>query len=476
MANYFELSDTYIEQLKNYRDDTTPLIKVLENSQNILFQAYLTRRNNKKEGYFDEEIAPFVLLRYYQGNGRFILCDINSYKEGWHKDISDVPSENVVSSPVLDLLDDSLTLKNNDQLAKSLETYPTITDWFKRLLDKIPSSSREEISLDGIKIKKFQEILKEEKQNIIKEETETKKKEPIIKQEVKKREKPKHFLPKGKQTKKVEVKTVSFKYQDELEEKKLIALQERANNLSLRIKKKVGIHFGWDELFVYARNGSDMLTMIDKKVRKKGLKQQDNDWIIVATYTIEDEDFAYIKERYPNHAYRSDDINHKPSAEFVSLAIVVSPIKNETPKADNGVKKVTNKAVSFVNVAPEAGYSASDDVPYDDEEEMPVVRKPNDGVIKKVKYKGAIFSNNINENPAPTYLDDDFEDVPLPSVNPDEYVLPDYQDEEEIPDHWKCPFCPSRNPWHTEEPARTIKKSDGTSIYLCKKHKNCKIN
>ncbi len=475
MANYFELSDTYIEQLKEYRDETTPLSKVLENSQNILFQAYLTRRNSQKEGYFDDEIAPFIFLRHYQGNGRFILCDINAYKEGWHREKENVPSENKVSSPVLDLLDDSVTLKNNDDLAKSLETYPTITDWFKRLLDKIPFEIREEISLDGIKIKKFQEILKEEKQNIIKEESIVKEEKPSL-PEKKKEDKHKRFIPKGKQTKKIEVKTVSFKYQDEFEEKKLIALQERANNLSLRIKKKVGIHFGWDELFVYARNGSDMLTMIDKKVRKKGLKSQDNDWIIVATYTVEDEDFAYIKEHYPTHTFRSDDIAHKPSAEFVSLAIVVSPIaKSEAKPVENEVKKVSSKAVSFVNLTPEVGYSASENLPYEDEEEEIVVKKPNDGIIKKVKFKGAIFNSHVDENPSRGYSEDEFDDSSIPLVPNDGYIDDD-PDEIEIPKHWKCPLCPSKNPWHTEEPARIIRNSDGSCTYLCKKHKNSKIN
>ena len=428
MANVFEISKTYLTQIENYQDETSPLSKILENSQNVLFRAYLARRKNNKVGYFDEEIVPFVLLRYYVGDGRFILFDLNAYKNGWHAKEQEKPEPNEISSPVLDLLDETSSFTHQDVLANRLESYPTLTDWFKKLLDKIPEEDREKISLDGVKVKKYQEVLEEEK--------------------------------------------------------KLIALQNRATELNNRIKKRVGIHFGWDELFVYAQNGDAMLTMIDKKVRKKGLKNQDRDWIIVATYTVEDEDFLLIKEHYPDHTFRSDDILHKPSAEFVSLAIVVSPVKKMTPKVEDGVKKVSQKAVSFVNIVPETGFSASDDpLLNDDEEEEEIIKRPiNDGIIRKVKYKGA----NINHYEEPKSYsvpnqedDEDIEESGTYSNPNGEYGIDNYstdEDEVEIPKHWKCPFCPSKNPWHTEEPARIVKNPDGSYTFLCKKHKNNSLN
>ena len=343
MANVFEINKTYLTQIENYQDETSPLSKILENSQNVLFRAYLARRKNNKVGYFDEEIVPFVLLRYYVGDGRFILFDLNAYKNGWHAKEQEKPEPNEISSPVLDLLDETSSFAHQDVLANRLESYPTLTDWFKKLLDKIPEEDREKISLDGVKVKKYQEVLEEEKKKLVTEEKDA---SPAIspqKVESIPLQKEKKAFKKKQETKKVQVKTVSFNKSDDLEEKKLIALQNRATELNNRIKKRVGIHFGWDELFVYAQNGDAMLTMIDKKVRKKGLKNQDRDWIIVATYTVEDEDFLLIKEHYPDHTFRSDDILHKPSAEFVSLAIVVSPVKKMTPKAEDGVKKVSQK-------------------------------------------------------------------------------------------------------------------------------------
>ncbi len=497
MANTFELTNTYIEQIKKYHDETTPLSKILESSQNILFHSYLARRSNPKTGYFEEEIASFVLLRYYLGEGRFVLCDLNAYKDGWHSSIDSIPENNEISSPVLSLLDDSLALQNNDELAKSLESYPTFTDWFKRLLDKIPSADREEISLNGIKVKKFAEVLQEEKKKIEEEKKEETSidniqiESPIITKEEKKpeiterKEKKLVVYSKTKETKKIKVKTASFKYTDELEEKKLIASQNKVNELSERIKKKVGIHFGWEELFVYARNGDEMLTTINKKVRKKGLKDQDNDWIIVATYTVEDEDFDMIREHFPNHAFRSDDILHKPSAEYVSLAIVVSPVKGERKVVDNGVKEVKNKAVSFVNITPEVGYSASEDRFYDDdfEEEIPEIKHPNDGIVRPVKYKGAIFASTAPNKPYTPSENNDEDDDSAPSgtySNPNgEYGIEERaseEDEIQIPKHWKCPLCPSKNPWHTEEPSRIVRNNDGSYTFLCKKHKNCNIN
>lgn len=484
MANVFEISKTYLAQIENYQDETSPLSKILENSQNVLFRAYLARRKNNKVGYFDEEIVPFVLLRYYVGDGRFILFDLNAYKNGWHAKEEEKPEPNEISSPVLDLLDETSSFTHQDVLANRLESYPTLTDWFKKLLDKIPEEDREKISLDGVKVKKYQEVLEEEKKKLVIEEKDA---SPAIspqKVESKPLQKEKKAFKKKQETKKVQVKTVSFNKSDDLEEKKLIALQNRATELNNRIKKRVGIHFGWDELFVYAQNGDAMLTMIDKKVRKKGLKSQDKDWIIVATYTVEDEDFLLIKEHYPDHTFRSDDILHKPSAEFVSLAIVVSPVKKMTSKAEDGVKKVSQKAVSFVNIVPETGYSASDDpLLNDDEEEEEIIKRPvNDGIIRKVKYKGA----NINhyEEPksysVPNQEEDEGVEESGTYSNPNgEYGIDNYSTDEnevEIPKHWKCPFCPSKNPWHTEEPARIVKNPDGSYTFLCKKHKNNSLN
>ncbi len=481
MANVFEISKTYLEQIENYQDETSPLSKILENSQNALFRAYLARRKNNKVGYFDEEIAPFVSLRYYVGDSRFILCDLNAYKNGWHTEIEKKPEASEISCPVLDLLDESSSFVHKDSLAASLESYPTLTDWFKKLLDKIPEEDREKISLNGVKVKKYQEVLEEEKKKLVREETLS----PAIPSERIKTDslpKEKKSFERKAQTKKVQVKTASFAKKDDLEEKRLIALQNRASELNERIKKRVGVHFGWEELFVYAQNGDAMLTMIDKKVRKKGLKNQDKDWIIVATYTVEDEDFSLIKEHYPDHAFRSDDILHKPSAEFVSTAIVVSPVKKTTQRED-GVKKVSQKAVSFVNILPETGYSASEDplLNDDDEEEENIKRPINDGILRKVKYKRA----NINhyEEPKsyslPQEENEDIEETGTYSNPKGEYGIDEYSTEEEeieIPKHWKCPFCPSKNPWHTEEPARIIKNPDGSYTYLCKKHKNNTLN
>ena len=492
MANTFELTNTYIEQIKKYNDVTTPLSKVLESSQNILFQSYLSKKSNPKTGYFEEEIGSFILLRYYLGNGRFVLCDINAYKEGWHSSTENIPENSVVSSLVLSLLDDSIPLQNNDELAKNLESYPTFTDWFKRLLDKIPSSDRDEISLNGIKIKKLVDVVKEEKKKIEEEKIDPsscpteQSSSDVINESTKSLQTSKPIAhSKIKETKKVKVKSVSFKFPDQLEEKKLIASQNKTVELSRRIKKKVGIHFGWDELFVYARNADEMLTSINKKIRKKGLKDQDSDWIIVATYTVEDEDFNLIKEHYPHHSYRSDDILHKPSPEYVSLAIVVSPIKGERKSVDDNVKEVKNKAVSFVNIVPEVGYSASEDRFYDDDidEEIPEKKHPTDGIIRPVKYKGAIFSSHEDSKPYSPLNGDDEDEEYAPEgtySNPNgEYGISETTHEEEeikIPKHWKCPFCPSKNPWHTEEPSRIVRNNDGSYTFLCKKHKNNDIN
>ena len=155
-----------------------------------------------------------------------------------------------------------------------------------------------------------------------------------------------------------------------------------------------------------------------------------------------------------------------------------------TPKAEDGVKKVSQKAVSFVNIVPETGYSASDDpLLNDDEEEEEIIKRPvNDGIIRKVKYKGA----NINhyEEPksysVPNQEDDEEIEESGTYSNPNgEYGIDNYstdEDEVEIPKHWKCPFCPSKNPWHTEEPARIVKNPDGSYTFLCKKHKNNSLN
>lgn len=480
MANVFEISDIYLKQIENYQDETTPLTKVLESSQNLLFRLYLSRRNSPKEGFFEEEIFPFIKVKYYVGNGRFVLFDLNSYKEGYHSP-DELKETYTCSSPVLSLLDESLQLVNDDELKKNLDSYPTFTDWFKKLLDKLNKEERENISLSGIKIKRFKQVLEEEKKKIeeetpkevieLKEETH----KPIIKKE------PQKPYKKDNSIHKPVVKTASFTSSDELEEKKLIALQNKAMELDKRIKKRVGIHFGWDEIFVYGNNADEMLTMIDKKVRQRGLRGQDDDWIIVLTYTVEDEDYIIIKEHYPHHVFRSDDIKHKPSPEFVALAIVVSPRKAIQKEDDFGVKKVKNKSVSFVNISPDKAYTGDPNLYEDTEiEEQPKYKK-NNGIIRKVKYKGAIFNNYVEPKPYSINEENDDETLDQGGSYYNDNGEYGYEesirdtDEVEIPKHWKCPFCPSKNPWHTEEPARIITRNDGTHMFLCKKHKNNRI-
>ena len=86
MANVFELSNSFLQSIEEYQDETTPLVKLLEESQNLLFQLYLSRRKSPKKGYFETDLAPFIRLRYYVGEGRFLLDDIDAYKKGFHQE------------------------------------------------------------------------------------------------------------------------------------------------------------------------------------------------------------------------------------------------------------------------------------------------------------------------------------------------------------------------------------------------------
>ena len=485
MANVFELSNSFLQSIEEYQDETTPLVKLLEESQNLLFQLYLSRRKSPKKGYFETDLAPFIRLRYYVGEGRFLLDDIDAYKKGFHQERKETPKDSEIQASVLDLLDDSYVFKHHDSLFDHLNSYTTLSDWFKRLLDQIPAQEREKITLSGVKFRKYEEIVASEKRKLEKEEKQTAKEIALVLPQKEERPLPqnkdndnpqnKKNRPHKKQatTTKVLVKQATIQMRDDLEEKKLIASQNKALELTKRIKERIGIHFGWDEIFIRGSDGEEMLTLLDKKVRRKGLKEGDNDWIIVIGYTVEDEDFELIHSHYPNHTFRSDDILHKPSAEYVSLALVVNPTGKASGKNEPHTRRVESKTVGFENTMPEEKLTASEDYLFEEEEEPLDVGFSYEAPIKPVRYKRA---DTNHFEPSQGKESDSFsepeEEIRGSFANPEEDFEEEDEEEIEVPKHWKCPFCPRKNPWHTEAPSRIIPRRDGTYLFLCAKHKN----
>lgn len=481
----FEISDQYLRDLAAAQQDIGEFTLLLEASQNLLFQLYEGRRKSHLNGYQTRELTPSHLARYYTDGSRFRLDAIDAYHEGFHSLAVPNPPLAATHGTLLELSQADVTIHYHDALAKFFDDTPTIPSFFKRLFDWMPESLRALFTLQNeAKPKRYEEALQSEKRKLAKEEqSEAAKKpsSPVLSHQAsaKKTSSPVKSKTTISSPSPIPEKasTLSSDAQDEIGLEALKKEQAHSEELSRRLKARIGIHFGWEECQIQGENADEMLTGLARKIRKRGLKDEDHSWIIVATYEVSDEDFAVLLAHYPHHAFRSDDIMHKPNPLYVETALVVSPTIRQSVVPQT--KQVKSKTAIFASHAPTPlerpldldAEDEGEENQIDTEEEErngdstfhPFVLKHKQAPLHLSAMEPTSFRLNND-----ALLPEEETNEETPPVNP----LAPEPEEKPLPKRWKCPFCPSRNPWHTETPAKIITKEDGETIYLCAKHKN----
>ncbi len=478
----FEISDQYLSDLAVIQSDIGEFTLLLEASQNLLFQLYEGRRKLHVKGYQTIAITPSYEARYFVDGTRFRLDALNAYHEGFHTEAIPNPPIADTHGSLLELANADYAYHYHDALTKFFDDTPTIPAFLKRLFDHMPPALRAKFTLQNeVKPKRYEEALQSEKRKLEKEEKIKASEQPTTKPLEKVT--PAKPVPKRvpKPITKPVVKKVAPISYDAQEEQGLETLRQekaRSEELARRMKARIGVHYGWEECQIQGENADEMLTALDRKIRKKGLKDEDHSWIVVATYEVSDEDFAALYAHYPHHTFRSDDIAHKPNPLYVETALVVSPLLRKASAPET--KRVQSKTAVFQSHAPTPLEHLVDTEDWDEDEPEesdewgertgdstfhPFVQKHKQASVNLA----AMESTSLRINNDALLPEEETGDET--STIPSDPLAPEVQ-EEPIPKRWKCPFCPSRNPWHTEAPAKIITKDDGERVYLCAKHKN----
>lgn len=415
MPTSFFLSKEFIDELEEYDDSSFPLLRILEESQSLLFKNYLARRRISSPSFSEISVDSFMKIGVYLSQNSLGITHINGYGLN-AKEYKSLEGLERIECPVREILDDDYPYKNKDALLAELDKHPTITDWFKRLLDHLSPSDRNKIHLELINIRKYEDILKSERKKIEKEVISVNKPvEPLIIEK---------SIETEEDNKPVEIITepITQKISEPIEEpldeenekalEKAISLeQEKANALVKRMKERIGIHFGWDEIEILYSDEESCFSQLERKVRKNGLKDGDKDWIIVMDYYTDEGLAERVKEAYKGHAFYSDDIKNKPSPEYVRLTLLLKERKLDNQAT---VKKVESKQASF-SLGINKPMSAIEE---ESEEEEDIIEEPkkHDYEIKKVKVKGAyippVTSKPLTAEDLASDYDDGWGDLP----------------------------------------------------------------
>ncbi len=183
---------------------------------------------------------------------------------------------------------------------------------------------------------------------------------------------------------------------------------------------------------VIANNDIDeILKILDRRIRKNGLKSSGERWLILLATTVDERTADIIDRHYPGKVYYTDE----PEKGKPDFAFIVKPNKNPEAEKEEEISLVKDKRASFDAPVEKNAYDQDfvDEFgyyPFDEEEE-------------------------IQE-------EEDFESNPN---------LPYEEEEPAYPKIWRCYLCGNKKT-HTGTPAKVIKLSNGKTAYVCQKHKN----
>lgn len=187
-----------------------------------------------------------------------------------------------------------------------------------------------------------------------------------------------------------------------------------------------------NEFIIKYTDLGDLFKKLERRVRRSGLKQSREGWLILLATTVPEDLFDILDSHYPGKVKYTDD----PKKGKLETAIIIKKAKPEDiEEADPGVKKVKTKTKQFEPTIRES---------LEQEDELPDFLK--------------FFLDEDEEEIESSFFEEEEETAPI-EIGPSH------------PKHWHCYVCGKKKLYH-DEPAKTITLTNGKTAYLCKKHKN----
>ena len=224
------------------------------------------------------------------------------------------------------------------------------------------------------------------------------------------------------------------------------------------------VRFAKQELIVPFVNLSDCLFLLNKRTKKYGCKNFNNNWKILLALNMPEWLERELEARYPHHVCYTDE----PNKGALDIAIIVKYAK-EVEKPEPQVKRVASKTASFQQELPEGAFENID------EEDIPEMIY--DSSIKLFRPKNVTHVSNqikieqveeeMEDFFETSFLDDEF-DFDLTEAEKSPIVFK--EEEERAPAHWRCFLCGNKKTYNGE-PAETVRLASGKIVYLCKKHR-----
>lgn len=391
--------------------------------------------------------------------------------------------EAAVKESIVSLLKKDEAPFPDDDLERFLEAN-YFTNWFIKLLSKMPSEDRK--------------LFEKKKPEAIKETVEPKKEEPktpstplppktnTTKADIKveplpltKKEEPSP-LPK-KEVAPTPVKKTPKKedVDGEQYEKAILAELSLAYAKRQQAKKAIAptpstplrhVKFAALENVISYTEENECLDLLLKRTRKNGCHLSDSDWLIILANTVDENFASVIESHYRSHVVYTDE----PNKGVLRYAIIVKRAQKDTlPATDQlGVKLIRSKEASFQKDMPTGAFA---NIENEDDEE---VSRPSfrTSEIRKVKVKTASFAPVIPEpvileNDGEDFTDFDDEQEPSLAEAKEGRINETSRDEEPIvPKNWHCYLC-GKKKIYSGEPAETITLRNGETAFLCKKHR-----
>jgi hypothetical protein len=418
---------------------------VLWMSQNILshcpgYLAHRVKSLSEEESVY--KVGDDIYLRVYDD---YALRVMQSGEKGSFEHLSSFKEEPVVAVSIVALLKE-ISKQYNDELTNFF-TANYFTGWFAGLFDRLKLEDRDcllhKTIAPQIEMKKVETPLS-----------------PVIVQSATPI-KPKLNTPKK------DVDGEEYEKAILLELQKSYALR-KAVRTKEPVKPLQHVKFAKQEIVVSYDNEDEAMGIILKRTRKFGLRLSSNNWLIILANTVEESFADCLKEEYPDHVVYSD----KPNKGDLDYAIIVKVNRDKKPEEIQGIKRVKSKTASFTKEIPEGAFEN-----IDEEEQMEEENKSKNS-FRLVKSKEASFEPQIkvenliedgddfNEDFV-DLDDDDLDEKPeekdTTNISRDEYNEP-------VPKFWHCYLC-GKKKVYTGEPAETITLRDGSTAYLCKKHR-----
>ena len=450
----YSLSATFLKQVR-----TLPLEErkeLLWKAQGIL--SHIAGYLKMKHSDIDELHAIYKL-----GKSHYVLA-FDDYNRRSLEAFSNEPSFPEINAEhyeasLLELLHEEVPVDPECAEILRLAYFP---NWFIQLIGRAPADLLKEV-LTATEVSAFKEeiLVQPEPKEVA---TETKKEEITLA----KAENPQ--IRKGKNFhKKHDVDGEKFEKEILRQLAKVYELKKQRAKPPVKQALK-HVRFAKTEIIVEYDNFEQCLDLLQKRTRRFGCRNQNDDWKILLALTVPESLERLLLRHYPDHVLYTD----VPDKGNPRIVFIVKKRK-ATAAEDEGLKKVQAKGAVFSQEIPEGAYQNIDEEEYEESIEI----QHRDSSIKYLdpKYQKSSY-NEQKLKEIETTMEDFFElddwdeetdEEPAPSPVAELLVLPE-EPEETRPAKWHCFLC-GKKKIYSGEPAETVQLQSGKIVYLCKKHR-----